>query len=229
MVFPRISQDMTLLARERAAKGWTQAQLAQAAGVSRDTISRMENWRPDSRGGFRELYAAKVAQALGVELGVYFQAFPPLLDGGAYPPQTMPPVCLVFQVFQTTDDPGQFACEQDRLRRWAAGHYPQMQIVTMTAGPRHRSDKAAFDAAFSKLADDMQIVLPPVVTSPDWALVNQLHPAGLIKNGRIQALVVPTEEHLADTPAGIAYVKEVAVAQGVELVVYADLPSAAKE
>lgn len=73
MVYPRVHNNMTRLAYDRVRRGWDQTTLAQVAGVSRDTISRMESWQPGAR-GFRALHAAKVAQALEGDLDTYFMA-----------------------------------------------------------------------------------------------------------------------------------------------------------
>ncbi len=62
---------ITLRLRElRNAKGWTQAQLADAAGVTRATVNRLENRRPASI-DFEVL--ERLAKALGVNAALLIQ------------------------------------------------------------------------------------------------------------------------------------------------------------
>lgn len=58
----------------RTAKGWTQGQLAQGAGVTRATVNRLENGRPKSI-DFEVL--EKLASALGVNAAVLIVHEPP--------------------------------------------------------------------------------------------------------------------------------------------------------
>jgi transcriptional regulator with XRE-family HTH domain len=66
---------LTIRLRElRLAKGWTQAHLATAAGVTRATVNRIENGKPAS---IDLAVLEKLADALGVDPGFLIARDPP--------------------------------------------------------------------------------------------------------------------------------------------------------